>query len=367
MVDLAWKILLHDKARFLITVSGAAFAVTLVFVQVGLLEGLLANASITIEQAGANLWITGRNTPNVDFANTFPETDVQRVCSIPGVLRADNLIVWFGRFALHSGATENTVLYALADFTRWNIPWRVDSGDARDPRRGKYMILDASAAKRFGPFAVGDYREILGQHLKIIGKTIEARSFTTNPIAFVNFRVAQSLDRQDLHNRTTYILAKLAPGADSQAVREAIRARLIAAIAEQDRQEALIAKTRIIAPIDGVVTARHAHPGETIEAAARIFTIADLSRVRAEAEVDEFDASRIAFNAPVVVTAEGHANMSWQGIIEEIPDSVVPRRIRPEDPGRPIDARVLPVKISLNAASESKSRSQAGQESDGDA
>jgi hypothetical protein len=39
MVDLARKNLLHDKLRFLITVSGVAFAVTLVFVQVGLFLG----------------------------------------------------------------------------------------------------------------------------------------------------------------------------------------------------------------------------------------------------------------------------------------------------------------------------------------
>ena len=49
MVDLARKNLLHDKLRFLITVSGVAFAVTLVFVQVGLFLGLLDNASITID------------------------------------------------------------------------------------------------------------------------------------------------------------------------------------------------------------------------------------------------------------------------------------------------------------------------------
>src|SRR5512135_1479656 len=92
MVDLARKILLHDKVRFLITVSGVAFAVTLVFVQVGLFEGLLSNASVTIERIDADLWVTARNTPNVDFSNTFPETYVQRVRSVPGVARADNLI-----------------------------------------------------------------------------------------------------------------------------------------------------------------------------------------------------------------------------------------------------------------------------------
>ena len=226
MVDLARKILLHDKVRFLITVSGVAFAVTLVFVQVGLFEGLLSNASVTIEQVDADLWVSARNTPNVDFSNTFPETFVQRVRSVPGVARADNLIVWFGRVALPTGATENAVLYALEDFTGWKIPWRVGEGDARDLRRGKYVILDDSATKRFGPFTVGDYREFNGQRLKIIGRTAEARSFTTNPIAFLDYRVAQSLDRQSLHNRTTYILVKLAPGADAKAVGAAIRKRI---------------------------------------------------------------------------------------------------------------------------------------------
>jgi putative ABC transport system permease protein len=226
MVDLARKILLHDKMRFLITVSGVAFAVTLVFVQVGLFEGLLANASVTIERIDADLWVTARNTPNVDFSNTFPETYVQRVRSISGVARADNLIVWFGRVSLPTGANENAVLYALEHFDRWGIPWSITSGDPRDLRRGKYVILDDSATKRFGQFAVGDYREVFGQRLKIIGKTREARSFTTNPIAFVDYRLAQSMNRQELHNRTTYVLVKLAPGADSEAVRAEIRRRL---------------------------------------------------------------------------------------------------------------------------------------------
>jgi putative ABC transport system permease protein len=100
MVDLAWKILLHDKLRFLITVSGVGFAVNLVFVQVGLFEGLLANATVTIRNADADLWVTARDTPNIDFSNTFPETLVSRVRSTPGVLRADNLIVWFGSVTL---------------------------------------------------------------------------------------------------------------------------------------------------------------------------------------------------------------------------------------------------------------------------
>ena len=45
---------------------------TLVFVQVGLFLGLLDNASITIDKIDADLWVTSRNTPNVDFAAHLP-------------------------------------------------------------------------------------------------------------------------------------------------------------------------------------------------------------------------------------------------------------------------------------------------------
>jgi hypothetical protein len=42
-----------------------------------------------------------------------------------------------------------------------------------------------------------------------------------------------------------------------------------------------------------------------------------------------------------------------------IPDFVVPRRIRPKGPGRPIDARVVPVKIALAESTPLKLRRRA--------
>jgi HlyD family secretion protein len=128
---------------------------------------------------------------------------------------------------------------------------------------------------------------------------------------------------------------------------ETARARRRAAIAQKRRFEVLIAKTRITAPIDGVITARFAHPGETVDAAARLVIVADLKRVRVEAEVDEFDVGGMALGALVKVSAEGFPQSAWRGKIEEIPHVVVGRRLRPEDPARPADTRVLLVKIAL--------------------
>jgi putative ABC transport system permease protein len=226
MVDLARKNLLHDKLRFFITVSGVAFAVTLVFVQVGLFMGLLDNATITIEHLDADLWVTSKNTANIDFAQTFPETAVQRVRSVPGVARADNLIVWFMTVALPTGAKEGTLTYALEDFERWGLPWKVTEGNLQDLRRGRYFFLDESAKKRYGAFQTGEYREVVGTRLKIIGKSRDALSFSTTPISFMDFRLAQELNPDELRGNTTYILIKVAPGADVEAVRREVQRRV---------------------------------------------------------------------------------------------------------------------------------------------
>lgn len=116
--------------------------------------------------------------------------------------------------------------------------------------------------------------------------------------------------------------------------------------AEYTRISAAVAKTKIKAPISGTIMERHAEPGETVAPGAKLYTIVDMSRIRIEAEVDEFDAPHIKVGMPVTVTAEGHAT-KWTGIVEDVPAAVTQRRLKPQDPSRPTDSRVLLVKVAL--------------------
>jgi HlyD family secretion protein len=130
--------------------------------------------------------------------------------------------------------------------------------------------------------------------------------------------------------------------------RDAAIARRDAAVATVARLEATVAKARIVAPISGVVTARLVEPGEIVSPGTSLVTIADLSRTRIEAEVDEYDVGRIAIGTTAAVSAEGYGDRTWAGRVEEIPDAVVGRRLKPQDPGKPTDTRVLLVKIALS-------------------
>jgi len=226
MVDLALKMLLHDKLKFFITVAGVAFAVTLVLVQVGLFLGLLDNATVTIDNTNADLWVTSKETPNIDFAHLFPESMINRVRSTPGVARAENLLVSFQTISLPNGAQEGVLIYGLDSFRDWNLPWNVPQGKLEDLKRGPYFFLDDSAVRRYGRFKVGEYREIQQNRLQIIGRTADAKSFTTTPIAFMDFDRVQALSPDLLRGQTSYILVKLVPGADANAIQAELQRRL---------------------------------------------------------------------------------------------------------------------------------------------
>lgn len=136
--------------------------------------------------------------------------------------------------------------------------------------------------------------------------------------------------------------------------RDAAAARCETARASVRRLEAVLEKTRIYSPISGVVLGRLVQPGESVKDGASIVRIANLDRTRIEAEVDEYDASRVHIGNKVTIRAEGYDGQKWQGRVEEIPDSVVSRRIKPQDPTKPIDTRVLLVKVAFAEATPLK-------------
>jgi HlyD family secretion protein len=164
--------------------------------------------------------------------------------------------------------------------------------------------------------------------------------------------VEVALRLEQVRSRLDRILPMIGGKEPQQA--DARRESLAAAIARRDaakaaidRLEAESAKYRIVAPIDGVVIERLSEPGETVIAAAPLMTIVDLSRLRVEAEVDEFDIELVTLGASATITAEGYQPRRFRGEVEAIADVVAPRQLRSEDPGRPSDTRVLRVKIAF--------------------
>jgi multidrug resistance efflux pump len=93
--------------------------------------------------------------------------------------------------------------------------------------------------------------------------------------------------------------------------------------------------------------ARRVDAGQMVSSGDHAFTVADLTRLRVEGEAHEADAGEVVLGAAVTITTDSYPGRAWRGRVEEVPDSVTLRRIKPQDPSRPTDARVLAVKVAF--------------------
>jgi HlyD family secretion protein len=90
-----------------------------------------------------------------------------------------------------------------------------------------------------------------------------------------------------------------------------------------------LSKVRIESPIDGVVTRRNVELGETAvvgtmnNAGTVLLTIADMSVIEAEVEVDETDIPTVNIGQPVKITIDAMPGKSFAGKVTEIGNSPI--------------------------------------------
>ena len=103
------------------------------------------------------------------------------------------------------------------------------------------------------------------------------------------------------------------------------------ALANQDRLNNVLARYDVLAPLDGVVTNLPVRVGETVvpgvqnSAASTIMTIADMSLITAEVDVDETDIVNVKLRQEASVTIEAMPNQTFAGHVIEIGNSAILR------------------------------------------
>ena len=91
----------------------------------------------------------------------------------------------------------------------------------------------------------------------------------------------------------------------SRAAYEAARANWNAAKAQLDTSQVTMRQAALVAPINGIVSKRHALPGEKLAAEQQILTIVDLAKLELAGLVGTHEVSRLSPGMPVQVQVEG--------------------------------------------------------------
>jgi membrane fusion protein, multidrug efflux system len=128
--------------------------------------------------------------------------------------------------------------------------------------------------------------------------------------------------------------------------------------AEIDLTEALIAKTEIRAPFDGVVGLRYVSEGSFVNAATRIATLQRLDRLKVDFSIPEKYASRIRLGSPISVTVAG-AEKKFAGQIYALDPridaatrTVLIRAVCPNPEGRLLPGAFANVGVTLAELSD---------------
>lgn len=226
MFFLAWKNLVKEPTRFVLTLMGVTFAVVLLFFNLGAYLGFVEAFAVLVDHSNADVWITLENNVNFDAARPFPERKLWKVRQVKGIEWAEPVIKGWSSMKLGNGATETVMVVGSDPDGRIGWPWKLREGRVRDLRAERAIIVDESALAKLGGLAVGDRIEVFDTRMEVVGISEGVRTFTTYPIVFTRYETAKRLAvvyRARGNDEVTFIVAKLAAGASQQEVLARLR------------------------------------------------------------------------------------------------------------------------------------------------
>jgi len=234
MFRFAWRNLLHDRTRLLISTGGVALAVLLIFFMGGVFAGSEEHAVSYMKNQPADLWLMQDGVENLHMSSSLlPPDAVARAGQVDGVEAAVGLLYASG--AVDLGADQvYSYIFAVDGDAPFGHPWEMAGGEPH-PAPGE-VVVDGDLARRYG-LGLGDDVRILGRELSISGLSEGTFGIATS-ITWVN-RQAMAALMGVTPETASYVL--LRPVADAN--QQALAARLRDAVPEANvmTREAFIA------------------------------------------------------------------------------------------------------------------------------
>jgi putative ABC transport system permease protein len=224
---LAWRNFSHDRARLIGSVAGVAFAVLLMFVEMGFLKGLYDNHTQFVDRLNADLLIVHADKEAVVPQQAFPRRRLTEVRGQEGVAAVYAVRVEEMRAAFkNSGDGHEYPMFVIGiDPTEpvFNVPEVME--------RSKLLVvpdtilLDSEAKPFFNDPLVGQTGEIAGRRLRIVGTFPFGPDFRADGTGLVSERTFLNLFPNGRNggtavDRVDFGLIKLQPGVDASETRK---------------------------------------------------------------------------------------------------------------------------------------------------
>lgn len=225
MIRVAFKILLHDTAKYLALVMGIAFATLLISQQSAIFHSVMeSSVRDIIDVTEADIWVMKPSVETVDQPDQMAELTVNRVRSTAGVEWAVAYYQAVAQLRTSSGQTKSVSLIGVDDSSLVGAPPTMLLGSLADLRRPDAVIMDAAGFASIFPGTeprTGDIVEIGQRRAEIVGISHTGPSWTGLPRVHTRRSLAVEFARETL-NPVTYVLARSVQGSSPEAVADVI-------------------------------------------------------------------------------------------------------------------------------------------------
>jgi putative ABC transport system permease protein len=197
----------YERQRFLPGVLAVAFSALLIALQCGLLLGLFSITSMPIDHTRADIWMGAPSVLSIDLGRPINTSYLARVAAFPEVSQCEVYIEGFSYWGKPNGGSELCLVIGsrLEETSIGRVAQLTPELCARlsEPQS---IVVDESDLKRLGISGVGEYVEVNGQRVHVVGLTEGCKSLA-GPYVFCSVSTAQPLVRMQPF-QATYVLAR---------------------------------------------------------------------------------------------------------------------------------------------------------------
>lgn len=222
---LAYRNLFHDHVSLAVTLVGIVFSVLLVAIQCGLYIGSENTIARVLDQVRGDLWIVPFGTKSFDDPSLLDGREKYAAMAVPGVAAVEELVIGYAAWRRPQGGTKAALLVG-SDWTNGGFaPWNLIEGNLDEIAAPGGVAIDKSYFEDLGITELGGAAELNKTKIRVAAVTRGVRAFTTLPFVFTTLARARAFTGAS-HEQASYVVARLAPEADVEEVRAALKSRL---------------------------------------------------------------------------------------------------------------------------------------------
>ncbi|MGE0227728.1 MAG: ABC transporter permease [Dehalococcoidia bacterium] len=248
MVHFALRTLLYDRLRFFIAVGGVAFAILLMLVLRGILDGTVAKSTAYVDRVGADVFVAQGGVQHFALSSSvIPASAETAARGVPGV-RAAHGIVSVPIVARIGGEESAVRLVGFDPEAGLGGPWAMADGTSSIGEQG--IIVDSTLARSSG-IDTGDAITLAGQKFVVEGLSTGTNALAGKVVFITRDTAARIVGLEAAYS---YLLVQIGAGANAADVAERLQTALPGASvmtrAEFSRNERDLLSALFVTPVN---------------------------------------------------------------------------------------------------------------------